>query len=453
MSSSFDNDPDESFLASDYDEDHYDFSEHEHDDDDDFNSGSDEKPAVPQQPSSENIDEMIKRDKKWLVKRAVINEKMIREGVREELFLDYDKQYVPSLADIDLRSMTALVLSFRSIDAISNLNGFQSLRKLQLDNNLIEKISNLDHLVNLEWLDLSFNFIKEIEGLDKLTKLKDLSLFNNRITHLTGLDKLTNLSVLSVGNNQITDVEQLRLLRKSKSLRALNLKGNPISKEDDYSHTALAYLPQLHYLDYQLISSKRAKDAYDKRMEAVLEMVQEEQLEEERLVAEKNNEAHVKALSEAGVLPLHQLFDVVVKKDKDLQRLQILPGFMSIFDQYRQIFEQRTLELVHDCVAMHQVQLDEEKVFADALDRQITRSEKQLLKMKDDFGLTVRKAVLGRSLDVLSDTRKEVLLLNDAMMEIETNTVHTISTMLDEYNEVYVRLSKDFDAKYDYAAI
>jgi methyl coenzyme M reductase gamma subunit len=181
--------------------------------------------------------------------------------------------------------------------------------------------------------------------------------------------------------------------------------------------------------------------------------VQEEQLEEERLVAEKNNEAHVKALSEAGVLPLHQLFDVVVKKDKDLQRLQILPGFMSIFDQYRQIFEQRTLELVHDCVAMHQVQLDEEKVFADALDRQITRSEKQLLKMKDDFGLTVRKAVLGRSLDVLSDTRKEVLLLNDAMMEIETNTVHTISTMLDEYNEVYVRLSKDFDAKYDYAAI
>ena len=42
---------------------------------------------------------------------------------------------------------------------IDNLVGFDSLTKLQLDNNIIEKIENLSHLKSLESLDLSFNNI------------------------------------------------------------------------------------------------------------------------------------------------------------------------------------------------------------------------------------------------------------------------------------------------------
>jgi len=45
-----------------------------------------------------------------------------------------------------------LKLSFKNIVRIENLVGFESLKKLQLDNNRIRKIENLDHLTNLTWL-------------------------------------------------------------------------------------------------------------------------------------------------------------------------------------------------------------------------------------------------------------------------------------------------------------
>src|SRR5689334_3093832 len=106
-----------------------------------------------------------------------------------------------------LSDITTLILSFKNIHLIDNLQGFNKLIRLQLDNNMIETITGLDHLVNLQWLDLSFNQItvyththhtlitltlvttltpnplplpvQVLEGLDKLTQLTDLSLYHN----------------------------------------------------------------------------------------------------------------------------------------------------------------------------------------------------------------------------------------------------------------------------------
>jgi len=82
---------------------------------------------------------------------------------------------------------TDLLLSFRNIMKIDNLQGFNSLLKLCLDNNAISEIQNLDHLEHLEWLDLSFNSISKIEGLSKLTNLKDVTFFANKIEEICGL--------------------------------------------------------------------------------------------------------------------------------------------------------------------------------------------------------------------------------------------------------------------------
>ena len=76
---------------------------------------------------------------------------------------------------------TVLRMSFKNIRRIDNLQGFEGLTTLCLDNNVIDKIGNISHLVNLRWLDLSFNNIRKIEGLEKLVELQDLSLFNNKI--------------------------------------------------------------------------------------------------------------------------------------------------------------------------------------------------------------------------------------------------------------------------------
>jgi len=448
MSNLFKDETEDMYLHSDMDEDHYDdYNEHDEDDDLPTETPHDDK-QDPEQTNQENINEMIQRDKKWLVQRKVINEAMIREAVREELFLDYDKVYVPDAEDIDLRDTKALVLSFRSIDSINNLHGLQNLRKLQLDNNLIEKITNLDHLINLEWLDLSFNFIKEIEGLDKLTKLKDLTLFNNRITSLAGLEKLTNLTILSVGNNYIRDLEQIRNLRRLKSLRALNLRGNPIAKEDDYIHTALAYLPDLKYLDYQLVSTKQLKDAYDKKMEVVLEMVQQEQHEHEQAESDKEKESHLATLDAAGLRILRDLFDTLVKRDKEMGRLQILPGFMIILDQYRQQFVAIMDDLIADCLQQQELKRQEEAGFASAITRVIEESEQKLLSMKSVFEHDIKLAIASKNGEALVAAKKAALALSDSMMEVEMESVRAISTMMEEYVEVYAKIGKNTENRY-----
>ena len=136
---------------------------------------------------------------------------------------------------------------------IENLWQFDSLVKLQLDNNVIEKIEGMDSLKNLVWLDLSFNNIEKIEGLESLTKLKDLSLFNNQITKLENINHLENLEVFSIGNNQLSDLSIVLHLRPLKMLKTLCLKGNPLCEKDDYMLFMLAHLNQIIYLDYRLV--------------------------------------------------------------------------------------------------------------------------------------------------------------------------------------------------------
>ena len=95
---------------------------------------------------------------------------------------------------VELAPITeALVLSFNSIGKIENMNGFDNLTKLCLDNNQIEKIQGLSHLKKLRWLDLSFNKIRKIEGLDSMEDLVDLSLYSNKITEVSGLSTCLNL--------------------------------------------------------------------------------------------------------------------------------------------------------------------------------------------------------------------------------------------------------------------
>lgn len=147
----------------------------------------------------------------------------------------------------------------------------EKLVKLQLDNNIITKIQNLKGLVHLEWLDLSFNLIEEIEGLDKLTKLTDLSLYSNSIKKLSGLDNLTELNVLSVGKNKLQNMDEcVRYLRGlNNKLEVLRINENPFQKHNDkeYKSYIIAYLKDLKYLDYKLISEQDRNNAREEHKE------------------------------------------------------------------------------------------------------------------------------------------------------------------------------------------
>ncbi|NXL61689.1 DRC3 protein, partial [Chordeiles acutipennis] len=182
----------------------------------------------------------------------VIDDEMLQKAVEEQL-----PKNIRQLAErerITFKDVTELQLSFRNILQIDNLWQLENLTKLQLDNNVIEKIEALESLVHLVWLDLSFNNIEIIEGLDTLVKLQDLSLYNNRISKIEHMDTLQELQIFSIGKNNLTNLEDVIYLRRFKNLRTLNLTGNPLCDNEEYTLFVFAHLPDLVYLDFKLVS-------------------------------------------------------------------------------------------------------------------------------------------------------------------------------------------------------
>jgi hypothetical protein len=49
---------------------------------------------------------------------------------------------------------------------------------------------------------------------------------------------------------------------KFENLRVLNAFGNPISKNPNYSHYALAHLRRLKYFDYRLVDEESVHSSY-----------------------------------------------------------------------------------------------------------------------------------------------------------------------------------------------
>lgn len=109
--------------------------------------------------------------------------------------------------------------------------------------------------------DLSFNRIQKIEGLDHLPLLKDLTLYGNQISVLEGLDSCTELELLSLGRNRITSLQSIKSLRSFSKLRALSLDANPCCGEDQYRPYIVAFLSQLQYLDYAVITPAEREEA------------------------------------------------------------------------------------------------------------------------------------------------------------------------------------------------
>jgi hypothetical protein len=69
--------------------------------------------------------------------------------------------------------------------------------------------------------------ISEIQGLESLTKLQELNLTANKIAEIKGLEALANLRLLDLSYNQVTEVKGLENLSQ---LQDLILLGNPVLK-------------------------------------------------------------------------------------------------------------------------------------------------------------------------------------------------------------------------------
>ena len=360
-------------------------------------------------------------------KRAVIDENLIVAAIKQEQ--EFEEDALPGYdRTIDLRTVTNLVMSFQNILKIENLCGFEQLTKLQLDNNVIEKIENLDSLTNLQWLDLSFNNIKKIEGLEELTQITDLSLFDNQIESVEGLEHLENLEVLSLGNNQIKDLEAVKSLRRFKKLRVLNLKGCPVAEEEDYEAVAFAHIPSLKYLDYQRIEPEQVQKARDRLLDQLVQIEEREKVEEaERIEREKEKKIDEK-FEAANLGGMRTFFDSILRGDSEFGRLQMLPGYGKIIEEYRVMFERCCSTLVEKVMTTYQEKVQEESEFRTAFDSAKEKRDAISVEKIQTFD-SVKKRALKLYIEsfstgtpepaILQNLKEKVEELSDELMENE----------------------------------
>ncbi|XP_075292647.1 dynein regulatory complex subunit 3 [Opisthocomus hoazin] len=374
----------------------------------------------------------------------IIDGEMVQKAIEEQC--PEDRAKLVKREGIDFKDVTELQLSFRNILQIDNLWQFENLTKLHLDNNIIEKIEALESLVHLVWLDLSFNNIEIIEGLDTLVKLQDLSLYNNRISKIEHMDTLQELQIFSIGKNNLTTLEDVIYLRRFKNLRTLNLTGNPLCDDEQYTLFVVAHLPDLVYLDFKLVSDTTREVAVLKYWDLTEPLEHEEaqalaQLEENQ-AKQKELEYHKAAFVE--YLNGSFLFDSMYAEDTEAARLAYLPGVAEYLDSgvtYRKEFVSVCENLFDYGLKEYEKREAEVSHFYEGLHEALTANQQEGRKIILDFENRNKRRLdeiqNASSYDIAESKRAEykedIVQLSEALMTLEM----LIADQLEE-------LTKDF---------
>eukprot|EP00939_MAST-03C_sp_MAST-3C-sp1_P002775 g2775.t1 len=98
---------------------------------------------------------------------------------------------------------------------------------------------------------------KGISVIDRLPpthiRTKTIYLSRNRIRTLEGISQFRSLRTLSVSDNFIFDYEAIAPLSAIRTIRTLNLEGNPINRRPHYRHHVIHHVPQLEQLDKRAV--------------------------------------------------------------------------------------------------------------------------------------------------------------------------------------------------------
>ncbi|ORX52576.1 L domain-like protein [Piromyces finnis] len=134
-----------------------------------------------------------------------------------------------------LKELKALILGHNKISKIENLESLINLNTLVLSYNKIEEVSNLTCLKSLTKLSIAHNKIRVFPDLRMNTELKELRLNNNRLLGVPEYVKfLPKLEILDLGNNFLKEFSDIENLKSLFHLNNLNLKGNPVTKLENY---------------------------------------------------------------------------------------------------------------------------------------------------------------------------------------------------------------------------
>lgn len=128
--------------------------------------------------------------------------------------------------DVELISITNLVMTGRGITDLTGLHRVTELITLYLGDNNIINVTPLNSLTNLVTLSLSYNPVADINPIAGLTGLKSFSVRGSGITNILALGNFTNLAFLDVASMNVNDWDPVYGLT---NLTSLSFSGNQLS--------------------------------------------------------------------------------------------------------------------------------------------------------------------------------------------------------------------------------
>lgn len=109
----------------------------------------------------------------------------------------------------------------------------------------------MEKFVNVESLGLNKTSVRQLQNLPDSEELIRIELDDNELeaADLKPLSKYPQLVILKLANNKLKSFEDLSFLKDLKSLKNLDLEGNPVAKTSNYRVKMFEEFPSLQVLD------------------------------------------------------------------------------------------------------------------------------------------------------------------------------------------------------------
>lgn len=116
---------------------------------------------------------------------------------------------------------------------LQNLNGIESLEKLEelnIKQSTLQDFTPLVNLKNLKRLDINKANLVTLEAIAKISSLEDLSIHNAPLNSLEGVENLTNLSKLTISLTNVSDLSPLNKVNPKTEVKILKSQL-PLTKQ------------------------------------------------------------------------------------------------------------------------------------------------------------------------------------------------------------------------------
>ncbi|XP_018378000.1 PREDICTED: dynein regulatory complex subunit 3-like [Trachymyrmex cornetzi] len=343
---------------------------------------------------------------------------------------------------IELDKLEEIRIEFLKILNIDHLWLLKSLVKLSLSHNVIQRIENLDELCHLKELNLSFNRIKIMENLNNLHQLEILLLYSNEISIIQNINDLKKLTILNIGKNKIDDWEHVVYLRDFKSLKSLNTCDNPCTKIDGYLDYLFAFMPQLTYCQYKMISENERQSAIDKHYRIISNLKENEAKIQTELKLQQEFENKTLLLFASYVEHLDEdyLFQQMFSSDKAGKTLSTInANTQNAFEEYKKSFVAICHELYELGLRENDRRTEEIRLF------EITVNEGKT-NMQNEARRIVNKVLEKRTM-IFANIKDEIETLVEKQEQEVESTVAKARELFNEFNDLLSKTQNQLISK------